>query len=981
MTDSLIVIFSERYKIGMTATPYIASLNKTDSIVTVHEQITTERLMQYKTSISELEKQIIKILDELTDKRLHQKFSKEKTIKLFYDNITDELLDKRIRPEVEKRMVQCIELLALSQKTPVFYKDTAYSQLYNNDKISISTLPSEALFQFKLSSEGLDYTLKVKDVDRNFGLINRNIIYITNTPCSFILNHKLYRFADIDSKKIKPFVDKPSIKIPVQSVKSYLEKFVLNCIRDYHVEAEGFKIIDKTGTPKAILTLENDLSQQPVLTLKYNYATKSYLAGTKSKIFVELIEDNSNYTFYKLKRIESWENNIIKLLNTMGLISASDCQFRPTNSTPNNTSEYLYNIISWINNNYKKLTDNQIIINQNLGKKYSLDKFMLITNLSEKNDWFELDAYINIVSHKIPFIKFRKHIQQGNREYELPDKSIFIIPEEWMTRYSEILHFAKAGDQNQLILDKMFFNLIDEAKLGTIKQESLIKLQEISETEIHPIDTPKSLKATLRPYQKHGLSWMSYLAKNNVGGILADDMGLGKTIQTIALLLGYYDNNNPEIAINQQLSLFDTTNISGFNKSNQTPSLIVMPTSLIHNWDNEIRKFAPKLKTYVYTGQNRIKSKDIGKILRHYHVIISSYGVIRNDIDFLNTVNFLFIILDESQYIKNPSSKIYDAVMGLNGKHRIVLTGTPIENSLNDLWAQMNFVNKGVLGSLNYFKNHFVNPITKQQNVDVEKKLQTLISPFLLRRTKNMVAKELPPITEQTVYCDMSPEQKKIYEREKSGVRNELLKIISQQGMEKSAVITLQALTRLRQLANHPVLIDPNYKGESGKFEQILEHLENIISEKHKVLVFSSFVKDLELIATELNHRKHIYSMLTGATKNREKAINHFIKDNECRIFLISLKAGGVGLNLTEAGYVFMLNPWWNPAAEAQAINRAHRIGQTKNVFVYRFISTETIEEKIAILQEKKQELADTFINSNNPFKNLSESDLKELFA
>jgi SNF2 family DNA or RNA helicase len=243
------------------------------------------------------------------------------------------------------------------------------------------------------------------------------------------------------------------------------------------------------------------------------------------------------------------------------------------------------------------------------------------------------------------------------------------------------------------------------------------------------------------------------------------------------------------------------------------------------------------------------------------------------------------------------------------------------------------------------------------------------------------VATELPPVTEQTLYCDMSPEQKKLYESEKSGIRNKLLNIIAEQGIERSGIMALQALTRLRQLANHPVMVDDKFEGTSGKFEQIMENLESIVAEKHKVLVFSSFVKDLDLIEKELNKRQLSYSKLTGATGNRQEVIKRFKANEECRIFLISLKAGGVGLNLTEADYVFMLNPWWNPAAELQAINRAHRIGQTRNVFVYRFISSGTIEEKIAKLQEKKQALADTFINSNNPFKNLSESEIRELFA
>jgi SNF2 family DNA or RNA helicase len=310
-----------------------------------------------------------------------------------------------------------------------------------------------------------------------------------------------------------------------------------------------------------------------------------------------------------------------------------------------------------------------------------------------------------------------------------------------------------------------------------------------------------------------------------------------------------------------------------------------------------------------------------------------------------------------------------------------VLTGTPIENALVDLWAQMNFVNNGLLGNLNFFKNHYAAPIEKKRDESKEHKLRQLINPFILRRTKDMVAKDLPPVTEQTLICDMTEDQQKFYEREKSGIRNELMKAIEQTGVNKNAILALQALTKLRQIANHPALVDEDYKGSSGKYEQIFQKLNNAISENHKVLIFSSFVKDLELIEKDFISQKIKYAKLTGSTTDRQKVIKSFTDDEDCRVFLISLKAGGVGLNLIEADYVFVLNPWWNPAAEAQAINRAHRIGQTKNVFVYKFISADSIEEKIARLQERKTELADTFITTNNPIKDLSETELRELFA
>jgi SNF2 family DNA or RNA helicase len=350
-------------------------------------------------------------------------------------------------------------------------------------------------------------------------------------------------------------------------------------------------------------------------------------------------------------------------------------------------------------------------------------------------------------------------------------------------------------------------------------------------------------------------------------------------------------------------------------------------------------------------------------------------------VDILRNTSWEYLILDESQNIKNPSSKGYHAVSSINARHHLALTGTPIENSLIDLWAQMNIVNEGLLKSLNFFKRYYETPISKNEDEAKSEHLQKMINPFLLRRTKEMVAKDLPPIMEQMVFCDMSPEQKDIYEREKSGVRNQILESMQNRSHGEQSIIALQALTRLRQLANHPAMLYNGYRGSTGKFDQMMESLESIISENHHVLVFSSFVKDLELLEAALNQRKIDYAKLIGATTNRQKVIEKFNNNDKIKIFLISLKAGGVGLNLTKADYVFMLNPWWNPKAEAQAINRAHRIGQTRNVFVYRFISAETIEEKIARLQEKKNKLADAFVNTTNPLSRMNADEIRELFS
>jgi SNF2 family DNA or RNA helicase len=319
---------------------------------------------------------------------------------------------------------------------------------------------------------------------------------------------------------------------------------------------------------------------------------------------------------------------------------------------------------------------------------------------------------------------------------------------------------------------------------------------------------------------------------------------------------------------------------------------------------------------------------------------------------------------------------LYKTVTRLKSDYKLVLTGTPVENSLTDLWTQLNFVNPGLLGDLSFFRREFAKPIEKEGDDEKEVKLRKIIQPFILRRTKEMVARDLPPVSEQTVFCDMTEEQFKLYDEEKSSVRNSILKNIESTGQEKSSIVVLQGLMKLRQISNHPIMAFEDYTAGSGKFETVLQDMESVISEGHKILVFSSFVKHLNLYAEELRKKRIRFSMLTGASVHRGKIVNSFQNDQENKIFLISLKAGGVGLNLTAADYVFILDPWWNPASEMQALNRAHRIGQDKSVFVYRYITSNSIEEKIVRLQEKKSKLAETFISSNNPLKDL---DIQEI--
>ncbi|MDB4334857.1 DEAD/DEAH box helicase [bacterium] len=977
--DRFIIVITESRYLGMMGIPYLAS-NENSTSLALTEQVNTANYEKNDYSFSPQEIEIIKVLHKISEKYIFKVFSKEKTLRLFLDKMDQKFYADSVRPHIDKNLSKCFNLLAELPQLEVYFKDAKYSNVYLSDNIKVNPSFTEPVFHFYLNNEDLDYSLRIKQEGEDMEITHKSPLIITHQPCCMIIHENLYRFEHINSKKFTPFFDKKAIKIPARSVPTYMETFVLNSLRDHHVKTQGFNISDDEVKPSAILSLEQDLAQSQILVLKYKYGSRDYMASSVSKVYIELDKKETSYEFRRLRRQYDWEKDIVSAIEKYGLKKLDGANFLPKNTDKENPTIRLHQILAWLSENQKLLERLQIEVNQDeLDQKYYIGHYSHHIKPTEDKDWFDLRIHITIGEFKIPFIKFRKHILNHRPEYVLPNGQIFLIPDEWFSKYAEVFHFAKI-EGDKVTISKKYFAIIGDPNKYSSDNKLSFNANE------HKNGAPETLKAKLRPYQLEGYHWIKHLNQNDFGGILADDMGLGKTIQTISLLLSVYSEQNkepqpkPSLPPQTQLNLFESSHLEGFNSSKNSASLIVMPTSLVHNWHNEFMKFSPSLKIYNYTGAKRLRSKEIGNILRHYHVVITSYGVLRNDIEYLKPFGFHYVILDESQYIKNPSSKIYEAIMQVDCKHRLALTGTPIENSLIDLWAQMNFVNPTLLGSLNFFKKYFSTPISKFQDEKKEAKLLQLIQPFILRRTKDKVAKDLPPISEQVYYCDLPEDHKSIYEQEKSGIRNQLLQAIERNGIEKSSIMALQALTRLRLLANHPVLVEEDYTGQSGKLNVVMDTLDNIVTEKHKVLIFSSFVKDLELIEKELNNKKYKYSKLTGSTKDRAQVVDAFESDDDCQIFLISLKAGGVGLNLTSADYVFILNPWWNPAAELQAINRAHRIGQTKNVFVYRFISSGTIEEKIQKLQAQKSELANTFIHSNSPFKNMKQADVDDLF-
>jgi superfamily II DNA or RNA helicase len=936
----------------------------------------TEQLFPFPDSetmstLSQEERDTVKVLNDYSDRNLFRLFSKNPNVKEFLEKTTKEHIEKFIRPYIETRIFNCLTI-ARDEAIPVYLQKGKIGTLHPEDQLILCGDPGRPVFRFERNEEQSTYSLSLETGDRIINLKSNNIDILTLSPCLIRENNNVLFVSDIDGLKLRPFLTKENILIPKNAEAKYFAGFVLNAINNFRVEGKGFRIVEAEPVRTPCLNVEAGLRGSPVMILTFDYSGIGIFADDPSSTFT-VFENNDNlFTYTKYRRDYTWEQECIKVLGELGFFADDNIHFSPVNSGGEKSAE-LYSMIEAVNRGWNDLISyGFIIVGKKLDHEYNLKPVTVEISRRLEDDWFDLKAIVRVGEWQIPFIRFRKNILNGIREFSLPDGSIMILPETWFAKYKSIFEFGTSSDDS-LRIHKQHFSLLSD----TFDDKDcdgcgdLDKL--LSPEQVKPLQPPAGLNCEMRQYQVEGLSWLHWLQSAKLGGCLADDMGLGKTIQTLALLIYNIENLPSTFKSNSETgqALFEMP-------QQKFTSLIVVPASLIYNWENEIKRFAPQLN--FFTNKENHK-KNTTSYFQSFDIILSSYHTIRQDIDIIDSFRFHYVVLDESQVIKNPASMIFRTVIRLKADYRLVLTGTPVENSLTDLWTQLNFVNPGLLGNLSFFRREFAKPIEKKKDDDRELRLRKIIKPFILRRTKEMVAKDLPAVIEQTVFCDMTEEQAKLYEEEKSAVRNSILRNIDAAGLEKSAIVVLQGLMKLRQLSNHPVMAYEDYKSGSGKFETVLQNMESVISEGHKILVFSSFVRHLDLYADVFRKNRTSFSLLTGSSTNREKIVNGFQNDPSNKIFLISLKAGGVGLNLTAADYVFILDPWWNPAAEVQALSRAHRIGQDKSVFVYRYISSNSIEEKIIRLQEKKSRLADTFIHSNNPLKDIDLNSILDIIG
>jgi superfamily II DNA or RNA helicase len=581
-------------------------------------------------------------------------------------------------------------------------------------------------------------------------------------------------------------------------------------------------------------------------------------------------------------------------------------------------------------------------------------------------DWFELHGSVAFGSAVVPLPELLAAVRRRESTVVLGDGSFGVLPEEWLRRSSALAGLGTPA------LDHVRFartqvGLLD-ALLSTLPASSCDAVfararEELARFDgITPHPAPPGFVGALRGYQQEGLGWLHFLQRFGFGGCLADDMGLGKTVQVLALLEAR--RSERESAAGEH--------------AGPRASLVVVPKSLVFNWKQEALRFAPKLRVLDHTGAGRLRP---GEHFDDHDVVLTTYGTLRRDAPELKDLRFDYVILDEAQAIKNAATESAKAVRLLTAAHRLALSGTPVQNHLGELWSLFEFLNPGVLGAASAFGADGAGARTLAP--DTLTLVARGLRPFILRRTKEQVARDLPAKTEQTVYCELDAEQRKLYDELRDHYRARLLRKVGRDGLNRSKIQVLEALLRLRQAACHPGLLDRARLGDSSaKLDVLLPRLAEVREEGHKALVFSQFTSLLAIVRGELDRAGIVHEYLDGRTRDRAARVERFQTDPDCRVFLVSLKAGGLGLNLTAAEYVFLLDPWWNPAVEAQAIDRTHRIGQTEPVFAYRLIARGTVEEKVLELQETKRALADSIIAADESLiRTLTREDLELLLS
>ncbi|MEO6682548.1 MAG: SNF2-related protein [Ginsengibacter sp.] len=904
---------------------------------------------------TEKEKQLIQLSRKLQDQEINKYLNRNSPFSGFWENIihtqneqypeeTKLLIAEFLHPKIKR-------LIEENEGGPVYLLPKG-SKFTTKNLQEVEFSSEEPVFEFKISKEENGQLMEViLNIDGNKSDLSANE---WESDLLFLENGTLHLWKSFEETLLAEKF-KNRLHIPKTEWPKLLKELVLPLSDTYKVSFESSHIKEvKEGQPDISVTL---IEKGDYLLFQPTFTYQGFSVKANDKDTVIVPENDKVLMVHRNKEAE--EEFVSKLNSLHSQFSRQD----QTRSLVLKGADVLKNNWFFLFVDAMKEMKIPIFGFESLKNfKFNTTKPSTRIQLSSGVDWFDAKVELSFGDQHIGIAEIQKALANKQSFVQLDDGSLGILPDEWIKKYS-LLFKVGEGNKNQLRLSKYHLSVIDDLYEQRDEEELLFKLDEKYERlrefkSIPEVPAPADLENRLRPYQIAGFQWLNYLNTVGWGGILADDMGLGKTVQSLTMLKSFAEREGTLTA------------------------LVICPTTLIYNWENEIKKFTPELTYQIHHGNTRSRKREelLGK-----NIIITTYGTLRSDIHLFMKIRFDYAMLDESQAIKNPFSKITKAAGLLDAVNKVCMSGTPLQNNTFDIYAQMNFLNPGLLGSVEFFRNEFSTPIDKFGEKEQKDHLRKLLYPFILRRTKEQVAKDLPEKTETVLYCEMGDAQRAVYESFRHAYRDKIMGVIDDQGVGKSQLTILQGLMKLRQICDSPAILneEESYPNDSIKLDELTREITENIGD-HKALVFSQFLGMLGLIREKLKKNNIEFEYFDGSTPphERERAIQNFQNNENCRVFLISLKAGGVGLNLTAADYVYIVDPWWNPAVEQQAIDRTHRIGQTKNIFAYRMICKDTIEDKIMQLQEKKRTLAKELIGDDQSFvKGLSKEDVEYLFS
>jgi len=786
--------------------------------------------------------------------------------------------------------------------------------------------------------DGIEYTLTQEDTS-----------IVNNSPLWILAKNKLL-LIDGNYELLRRLLETRTITIPVEGKKRFITNYLPKLIDRAEVSGDAIaNKIELSVKPVNRVYLTED-EKSIVAELSFGYNNLEIPADTSwPEKSLQYDEDRNilvTVTRNKEIEMESW-----RMMSEFGLKRDGERFILRQKVSP---VDFLLRHLPKMQESGFEVFGEETLKNNRVNRNQPRMRMSVSSGI----DWFDVTTVVSYGDIEVSLLEIRKALKHRQGYVKLPDGSMGLLPDELLAQYRMIFAMGQETEQG-VRMSRTQASLLELTLRNTdvvTDEEYTKRVEQLKNfTHIENRQLPANFTGELRHYQQEGFNWLYFLHDYGFGGCLADDMGIGKTVQALVFLQ----------------YLFAT----GHTKS---ASLIVMPRSLLENWARESARFTPDLKVLIHADNDR---SDSHTSFDGYQLVLTTYGIMLRDIELFKKYKFHYIVLDEAQVVKNGVSQSARAARLLHCEHRLALTGTPVENSTEELWSLFAFLNPGQLGTQNAFRDQFAIPIQRYQDEKAAQMLRALVRPFILRRTKEQVAPELPPRTERLIFCEMSAGQKKMYDQTRDKYRAELMGLIKKSGVQQAKLKVLEGLLRLRQIANDPRLVDKSYVGESSKFEAILEAMEILREEGHKALIFSQFTSMLKLLRTSMDERKWPYLYLDGKTKNRQEMVDNFQTDENIPFFLISLKAGGTGLNLTAADYVIHIDPWWNPAVERQATDRTHRIGQERPVMVYKFIAEDTVEKKILLLQEKKQALVNQIISTEaGLMKSLTPDDIAALF-